>query len=97
MRQTYTANEVHALLFAAYSRGRFDADINDLRGTWAEHDEPRATHEQRVAARLEEMDLAARAQAAREGRPYRLYPGGGLGVDWETGRPIRNEHLRSAA
>jgi hypothetical protein len=41
------------------------------------------------------MDHAARAQAAREGRPYRLYPGGGLGVDWETGRPVR--HLSEVA
>ncbi|ATO14668.1 hypothetical protein CO540_13215 [Micromonospora sp. WMMA2032] len=94
MRTTYTADEVHALLYAAYIRGRYDADINELRGTWAEHDEPRATREQRVAQRLAEMDDAARVRAAREGRPYRLYTGGP--VDWETGRPICN-HLRSAA
>lgn len=94
MRDTYTAAEVHTLLYAAYNRGRYDADINELRGTWAEHDEPRATREQRVARRLAEMDATARARAARDGRPYRIYPGGP--VDWETGRPVRN-NLRSAA
>ncbi|WP_326564532.1 hypothetical protein [Micromonospora peucetia] len=95
MHQTYSANEVHALLYAAYVRGRYDADINDLHGTWAEHDEPRATREQRVQARLDEMDRTARLAALRAGRPYRIHPGGH--VDWETGRPIRNEHLRSVA
>jgi hypothetical protein len=95
MHQTYSANEVHALLYAAYLRGRYDADINDLHGTWTEMAEPRATREQRVTARLDEMDRAARARAARDGRPYRIHPGGP--VDWETGRPIRNQQLRSAA
>ena len=93
MRTTYSANEVHALLYTAYLRGRYDADINDVRGTWAEHDEPKATREQRVTARLEQMDRDARARAAREGRPYRIYLGGE--VDFETGRPVR--HLEVAA
>lgn len=94
MRTTYTADEVHALLYAAYVRGRYDADINELRGTWAEHDEPHATREQRVQQRLAEMEQTARARAAREGRPYRPHPGGP--VDFETGRPVRT-NLRSAA
>ncbi|MGK5737253.1 hypothetical protein [Micromonospora sp. URMC 103] len=94
MKTTYTAAEVHALLYAAYVRGRYDADINDLHGTWTEMAEPRATREMRVAQRLAEMEAAGRARAARDGRPYRIHPGGP--VDWETGRPTRNQ-LRSAA
>ena len=93
MRTTYTAAEVHTLLYAAYARGRYDADINELRGTWVEMAEPRATREQRVQARLDEMDRDARARAAREGRPYRIYQGGP--VDFETGKPAR--HLEVAA
>ncbi|WP_430497864.1 hypothetical protein ACQRWP_23835 [Micromonospora trifolii] len=89
----YDADQVHALIFAAYVRGRYDADVNELHGTWAEHREPRATREQRVQARLDEMDRAARARAEREGRPYRIYPGGP--VDFETGRPVRR--LETAA
>jgi hypothetical protein len=83
--QLYTAEQVLAIATEAYLRGRYDADVNDLRGTWAEVDEPRATREQRVAARLADMDHRARVRAAREGRPYRIYRGGP--VDWDTGRP----------
>ncbi|WP_431926933.1 hypothetical protein [Micromonospora wenchangensis] len=78
----YTASDLLAVATAAYLRGRYDADINDLRGTWAEMAEPRATREQRVAARLAEMDHTARIRAAREGRPYRIYRGGP--VTWDT-------------
>lgn len=81
------STEVHALLYSAYILGRYDADLNDLHGTWAEHREPRATREQRVAARLEEMDQAARRDARRNGRPYRIHPGGP--VDWHTGQPVQ--------
>ncbi|MET8265959.1 hypothetical protein ABZU92_18425 [Micromonospora arida] len=84
----YTAEEAFDLARTAYLRGRYDADINELRGTWAEHSEPQATREQRVAARLEEMDRAARSRAERDGRPYRIYRGGP--VDFETGRPVRD-------
>ena len=94
MSTTYTADEVHALLYAAYERGRYDADINDLRGTWAEMDEPKATREQRVQARMAEMEAAGRRRAEYEGRPYREYRGGP--VDWETGATIPHE-LRVAA
>ncbi|MFG1898709.1 hypothetical protein ACGFIP_32345 [Micromonospora zamorensis] len=82
--QLFTAAQVLAIASEAYLRGRYDADIHDLHGTWAEHQEPRATREQRVTARLEDMDRRARAQAAREGHPYRIYRGGP--VDWETDR-----------
>lgn len=90
---TFTAEEAFELARTAYLRGRFDSDINELRGTWTEMAEPRATREQRVVRRLAHMDAAARAQAARQGRPYRIYRGGA--VDWETGRPVRE--LRMAA
>lgn len=89
----WTGEQVLELVSAAYLRGRFDTDINELRGTWVEMAEPRATREQRVAARLAEMDTKARIRAAREGRPYRIYRGGP--VDWETGWPVR--HLEVAA
>ncbi|WP_320069627.1 hypothetical protein [Micromonospora sp. RTGN7] len=93
MHPTYSTTEVHTLLYTAYLRGRYDADINDLRGTWAEMAEPRATREQRVQARLDDMDQVARLAALRADRPYRIYPGGP--VDWETGRPVR--HLGAVA
>ncbi|SCL21136.1 hypothetical protein [Micromonospora aurantiaca (nom. illeg.)] len=82
----YTAEEVLAVATAAYLRGRYDRDVLELRGTWAEHDEPRATRERLIAERLAEMDQAARTRAAREGRTYRPYPGGP--VDWHTGDPV---------
>ncbi|MEO3929263.1 hypothetical protein ABGB07_36240 [Micromonosporaceae bacterium B7E4] len=87
MRDSYSATEVHALLYDAYTRGRYDADLNELRGTWTEMAEPRAGREQRVQARLDDMDRAARAAAARAGRPYVVYRGGP--VDFETGQPVR--------
>jgi hypothetical protein len=93
MTQTYSADEVHALIFAAYERGRYDADVNELHGTWLEYAEPRAAREQRVRARLAEMDRAAEVAAARAGRPYRIYRGGP--VDWDTGESVR--HLGIAA
>lgn len=93
VKHTFSADEVRALLYAAYVHGRHQADVNELHATWAEKREPRLTREQRVAARLDEMDRAARHRAAREGRPYRIHPGGP--VDWETGRPVG--HLEVAA
>lgn len=86
MAQLYTAEEVLAIASAAYLRGRYDRDVNDLRGTWTEHAEPRATRDRLIADRLAEMDRAGRARAEREGRPYRPHPGGP--VDWDTGAPI---------
>lgn len=83
----WTGEQVLELVRTAYLRGRYDADINELRGTWIEMAEPRATRERRVADRLADMDSRACAAAAREGRPYRIYRGGP--VDWETGRPAR--------
>lgn len=89
MPPLYTAEEVLTIAVAAYLQGRYDRDVLELRGTWAEHEEPRATRERLVAARLAEMDQAARARAAREGRPYRLYRGGP--VQWDTGAPAHPE------
>lgn len=54
----------------------------------------RRTLEQAVTDRLAEMDQAARDQAARYGRPYRIYPGGP--VDWQTGEPL-NRSIGAAA
>lgn len=91
MRTTFTADEVYTLLAHYYLRGRHDADINELRATWAEQ-EPLLTRERRVAARIAVMEAAAARQPWNTWRGQ--YPGGH--VDFETGRPIRN-HLRSAA
>ncbi|MEW2386458.1 hypothetical protein AB0873_30990 [Micromonospora sp. NPDC047707] len=58
--QLYTAEQVLAIAIEAYPRGRYDADVNEPRGTWAD----RANREQRVAARLADMD-----RGPRPGRP----------------------------
>ena len=65
----------------AYERG----ELAEMEATWKPL--ARKTYEQQVTARMAEMDRAARARAAREGRPYRPHPGGP--VDWETGEPVR--------
>ncbi|MFE0532037.1 hypothetical protein ACFW0V_30990 [Micromonospora parva] len=87
--QLYTAEQVLAIAADAYARGRYDRDLNELHGTWTQMAEPVATREERVDARLAEMEQHARAQAQREGRPYRIHPGGP--VDWETGAPTTTE------
>lgn len=88
MTRAVYPSEVHALVYAAYVRGRYDADLHDLHGTWAEHREPRATREQRVAQRIAEMEQHAERVSAALGRPPGwTYPGGP--VDWETGAPVR--------
>jgi hypothetical protein len=93
----YTADQVLGLTLAAYERGRFDAEVNELHATWAEYDEPQLTREQRVAARTAEMKRSADRVAAELGRPagYR-YRGGP--VDWQTGMPLGSAcaWLRSA-
>lgn len=95
--RSYTADQVLSLTRAAYERGRFDADVNELNAAWAEHQEPRLTREMRVAARLAEMQRHAVRIAAALGRPagYR-YRGGP--VDWQTGMPLGSAcaWLRSA-
>jgi hypothetical protein len=82
----YTADEVLDLALAAYKRGRFDGDILEARASWSDHREPHLTREQRVAARLAEMESGHAALNRELGRPngYR-YRGGP--VDWETGLP----------
>lgn len=91
IQQTFTREQVAYLMALAYESGRAQAAGEDLAETiacWTEHPLPSLTREQRVAQRMAEMDRLARAQAAREGRPYRLHPGGP--VDWETGEPVRH-------
>lgn len=94
--RTYTRAEVAYLMHLAYTAGRLHAAAEDHAETaacWAEFAQPVRTREQRVAARLAEMDRAAELKALRENRPYRIHPGGP--VDWETGAPVR--HLEVAA
>ena len=91
MKQTYSADEVRALLFAAYTHGRYDADINELQATWAERREPGFTRERRVARRTADMTAAAERQPWNTWRGQ--YPGGP--VDFETGKPVR--HLGAVA
>jgi hypothetical protein len=87
MRQTYTANEVRALLYTAYIHGRHEADINELQAIWAEKREPRLTRERRVAARIAEMEAAAARINAELGRPPGYEYRGGP-VVWATGAPL---------
>lgn len=89
-RRTYSRGEVAYLLHLAYLAGQtaaVDEQVARIVCNWDDRAHLRATYEQRVAAELADMDAAARARAAREGRPYRVHPGGP--VDWETGRPAR--------
>lgn len=82
----FTAAEVLEVALAAYKRGRFDGDVNELHAIWADHEEPRLSHEARVAARHAEMERGHDNMNTELGRPtgYR-YRGGP--VDWETGLP----------
>lgn len=76
----------HAVALAFEQGRRYErAELAQLDTTWPPL--ARRTWEQGVAQRMAEMDSAARARAAREGRPYRPHPGGP--VDWETGQPLR--------
>lgn len=95
-QQTFTRDQVAYLISLAYQAGRRHAAADDLAemvGCWQEYAEAPRTREQRVADRMAEMDRLARIRAAREGRPYRIHPGGP--VDWDTGRPVRR--LEAAA
>jgi len=100
-QHTFTREQAAYLVALAYHTGRLHAaaeDLAEVAACWAEYAQPRPTREQRIAARMAEMDQAARQAAARAGRPYRIHPGGP--VDWETGRPAthnRNRHLTLAA
>ena len=89
-QQTFTGEQVAYLMHLAYDSGRtatYLADLAEQHCNWQDHAAERRTYEQLVADRLAEMDRAARVRAEREGRPYRIYPGGP--VDWETGEPVR--------
>lgn len=89
VQQTFTRAEVALLMHLAFDSGRtaaYSADLAERHTLWATNAR-RPTYDELVAGRLAEMDHAARARAVREGRPYRLHPGGP--VDWETGEPIR--------
>lgn len=88
-QQYYTDAQVAYLIALAYQTGRIHAaaeDMAEIAGCWEELAQPGPTREERVAARLAEMDRTARIRAAREGRPYRIHEGGP--VDWETGAPL---------
>ncbi|MDM4721136.1 hypothetical protein QTQ03_16585 [Micromonospora sp. WMMA1363] len=95
-RDTFSRAEVAYLMHLAYDSGRTATRVDDIAHTvccWDDRPLLRRTYEQRVAGELTDMDRAARAQAGREGRPYRVHPGGP--VDFDTGRPVR--HLGVAA
>ncbi|MFY1588963.1 hypothetical protein ACN267_31235 [Micromonospora sp. WMMD734] len=95
-RETYTREQVAYLMRLAYDSGRTAthlADVARIHCASVDSGWTRQTYEQRVAEEMAEMDHVARAVAAREGRTYRVHPGGP--VDWETGQPVR--HLEVAA
>lgn len=88
--RTFTADQTAYLMALAYDSGRtcaYREDLAEMHSVWEDHADRRRTYEQRVADRMAEMDRSARARAEREGRPYRIHPGGP--VDWETGQPVR--------
>lgn len=94
-QQTYTREQVAYLLRLAYDSGRTATYLDDLAQwhcTWADRPFLRRTYEQRVAD--ETADMAARAARQPWNTLRGQHPGGP--VDWETGRPIRNQ-LRSVA
>lgn len=77
----WTDEQVAYLVALAYDTGRRHALAADLAETvacWQENHTPAQTREQRVAARLADMER-------RSGPP--TYRGGP--VDWETGLPLR--------
>lgn len=87
----WTDEEVAVLMLLAFRSGQeatMSAEMAELICLHMDRATVRETYEQAVARRLAEMDAAGRARARREGRPYRVHPGGP--VDWHTGRPIRH-------
>lgn len=93
---TFTRSQVAYLLHLAFESGiRYQGTFAEgemLAGWTAHHDTP-PSRKERIAAELATVDHRARIRAERQGRPYRIHPGGP--VDWETGRPIRR--LETAA
>lgn len=89
-QETFTSAQVAYLVALAFESGRTAAAGEDLAETvacWVEHANPRRVRGDRVAARVAEMEAAARRWAEQAGRQYRPYRGGP--VDWETGQPVR--------
>lgn len=92
----WTDAEVAVLMLLAFRSGQaatVTAEMAEMICQHLDHATARETYDQAVARRLAEMDAIGRARAEREGRPYRVHPGGP--VDWHTGRPLR--HLAVAA
>ncbi len=81
------AAELESAVALAFEHGRAyeRAELAATEATWKPL--ARKTYEQQVAERLAEMDRVARQAAERDGRQYRVHPGGP--VDWETGQPVR--------
>ena len=78
---TWTDEQVAYLIHLAYQSGRAAAAAEDLAETvacWQQHLPPQVTREQRVQARLAQMEAAA-GPATYRGGP----------VDWDTGRPAQ--------
>lgn len=89
-QSAFTANQVAYLIALAYDTGRRHAAAEDIAATvgcWSEYANPAQARGARIAAELAGMDDLARRRAEREGRPYRLHPGGP--VDWDTGLPAQ--------
>lgn len=89
-QDTFTATQVAYLIALAHDTGRRHAAAEDfaaVAGCWAEYANPAQARGGRIAAELAEMDDLARRRAEREGRPYRIHPGGP--VDWDTGLPAQ--------
>lgn len=97
-QETFTRAQVGFLMDLAFRAGLGEpvaeqlADVIDLgprfgeqaemHAVWRTHPFVPATYEQRVSARLAEMDDQARRAAEARGEPYRAYPGGP--AQWET-------------
>lgn len=79
----WTDEQVAYLTALAYETGRLRGHADDLAetvATWNEHATPAQTREQRVAARLADMERRA-GPAVYRGGP----------VDWDTGQPVRED------
>lgn len=89
-RELFTRSQVAQLIAMSFDSGRsvtHRANLADLYCTWEDHAERRSTYEQKVAARIAEMEEAGRMARLRAGQPERApYMGGA--VEWgDTDEP----------
>lgn len=89
-QETFSRAQVAYLVSIAYATGerlgagmRDRADVAEMRAVAAEHYEPRATREIRVARRVAEMDRAQEMAALRRGNTVVDDHPGGAAADWD--------------